>query len=365
MLELGLDPATGKRRQQMKGGFRTKKEAQAALRAVGVASDEGRHVTTSKMTVSTFVAEWLVNIAPTLKATSHSGYSRSAKHITKALGSRPLQMLTALEVESFYARLLVDGHMRGGGLSAKSVRNVHVTLRKALADAERLGLVTRNVASSARPPTAKRFEQTTWSSEELREFLASVDSDRLVAVWKLIATTGMRRGEALGLQWAHVDFDDGCIAVVQSLTTADNIMIFSEPKTPKSRRRISLDHNTLEGLRQHRVAQKAQRLAVGSVWENQRGLVFTDPVGEPLHPDWFSREFTRLSRAAGLPNIRLHDLRHTYATLALKAGVHPKVVSERLGHATIGITLDLYSHVSKGLDSEAAELVAGKIFGDT
>jgi integrase len=151
------------------------------------------------------------------------------------------------------------------------------------------------------------------------------------------------------------------LPVVSSLTTVGNVPVFSEPKTAKSRRRISLDRETAEELRRHRKRQRVEKIAAGPARANETDLVFTDELGGLVNPDWFSHEFARLLDAAGLPHIRLHDLRHSYATVALKAGVHPKVISERLGHATVGITLDLYSHVSKGLDADAADLVASKI----
>jgi integrase len=136
------------------------------------------------------------------------------------------------------------------------------------------------------------------------------------------------------------------------------------PKTTKSRRVIYLDETTVSVLRAHRKRQREDQLAAGPDWDGAGGLVFADEFGGAVRPEWFSKEFGRLVLASGVPRIRLHDVRHTYATLALKAGVHPKVVSERLGHSTIAITLDLYSHVTPGMARGAADLVASKIFGD-
>jgi integrase len=314
----------------------------------------------STVTVAAYLGEWLENQRPNLRLTTHSGYSRAIVLITSCVGARALQWLSPMDVESMYARLLTSGRRNGGELSAKTVRHAHTVLRRALADAERLGLVARNAAAVARPPALSRVEFPAWSSDELGAFLEFVADDRLSAAWVLLASTGMRRGEVLGLRWAHVDLDDASLSVVSSLTTVGNVPVFSEPKTAKSRRRISLDRETVEELRRHRKRQRVEKVAAGPAWANEADLVFTDELGGLVNPDWFSREFARLADAAGLPHIRLHDLRHSYATVALKAGVHPKVISERLGHATVGITLDLYSHVSKGLDSEAADLVASK-----
>jgi integrase len=233
-----------------------------------------------------------------------------------------------------------------------------------LSDAERLGLVPRNAAAAARPPTPVRPDLITWSSAELREFLAAVKDDRMRVAFVLLATTGMRRGEVLGLRWSDVDLDGSQLAVVHTLTTAGSEVVMGPPKTARSHRHVYLDKQTVSVLREHRKRQREERLAAGPAWDSSVEFVVRDELGGPIHPDWFSREFNRLVRSIDVPHIRLHDLRHTYATLALKAGVHPKVVSERLGHATVGVTLDLYSHVVPSIARDAAELVASRIFDE-
>jgi integrase len=165
------------------------------------------------------------------------------------------------------------------------------------------------------------------------------------------------------LRWSDVDLDARELHVVQTLTTVNDKVIVSTPKTKRSRRVVYLDPQTVESLRAHRRRQREERLALGDAWDTEGNFVFTDEFGGYLHPDRLSREFVRQVNLSGLPVIRLHDLRHTHATLALKAGVHPKVVSERLGHATVGITLDLYSHVTPALGRDAADEVAAQIFG--
>jgi integrase len=242
------------------------------------------------------------------------------------------------------------------------VRNTHIVLRKALADAERLGLVSRNAAVAARPPALRRKEQSTWSVHELRPFLASVQDARLYAAHLLLATTGMvaARSSACGDRmsiWAR-----SRLAVVQTLTNVRERLVFSPPKTARSRRAVALDASTATAVREHRRRQAKEQLAAGEIWSSEDNLVFTDPLGWPVPPD-VPRALGRHIRQPGLPPVRLHDLRHTYATLALERGVHPKIVSERLGRATVGITLDLYSHVSPNLDAEVASLVAADILG--
>lgn len=361
-VDIGPDPATGKRRQTLRQGFRTKREAEAALEEVLSSVRDGSVTSRSSATLGEFLDGWLVTQKQRLKRTTHASYGVAVDRVRAQLGQVKLQALTPLQIEAFYADLSERGSKRGRPLTGKTIRNTHVVLRKALADAERLGLVSRNPASVARPPAQERSEHRTWSSEELREFFDVIADHRLRGAYVLLATTGMRRGEVLGLRWRDVDLDAGELAVLQSLTTVGYELIFSTPKTARSRRVVFLDPDTVRELRSHRRRQREERLAAGPAWDGSDGLVFTDELGGAVHPDWFRREFARQTRQAGFPQIRLHDLRHTYATLALKAGVHPKVVSERLGHATVGITLDLYSHVTPAIARDAADVVAAKLF---
>jgi integrase len=184
------------------------------------------------------------------------------------------------------------------------------------------------------------------------------------------ATTGMRRGEVLGLRWSDVDLDAGRLSVRQTLSaprnpdTGQHVPVFGEPKTKQGKRSVPLPAQTVAALRAHRKEQMRERLMAGPGWQDH-GLVFCEPDGQPIHPDRFRKRFEHRVQRSGLPPIRFHDLRHTYATLALQAGVHAKVVSEILGHASIGITLDTYSHAVPGLQESAAETVAALVFGST
>jgi integrase len=206
-------------------------------------------------------------------------------------------------------------------------------------------------------------EMHVWSPEQLRVFLNHARQDRLYAAWLLFATTGMRRGEVAGLRWSDVALEAGRVSPRRPRVVVNYEVHVSEPKTAKGRRSLALDPATVAALRQHRARQAEERLAVGPRWRDS-GLVFTWPDGRPLHPERFSKWFEQLARAAGLPRIRLHDVRHSYATAALAAGIPAKVVSERLGHANIAITMDTYSHVLPGLDAQAAGTVARLILGD-
>ena len=247
------------------------------------------------------------------------------------------------------------------GLDRRTVNYVHTILHRAFKDAVRWGRLARNPADAADPPRAgqKADGIHAWDATTLRRFLeASRDAgDRVHCLWVLLATTGMRRGEALGLRWSDLDLDTGRARVVQTIIQIAGAVSVGEPKTGRGRRSVSLDSATIAVLRDHRHRMRQERLLVGADF-NDLGLVFHQPDGSWLHPEAVSEAFLRRVRRYDLPRITLHGLRHTWATLALERGIHPKVVQERLGHSTIAITLGIYSHVSPTLHDEAAQLVA-------
>jgi integrase len=248
------------------------------------------------------------------------------------------------------------------GLDRRTVNYIHTILHRALKDAVRWGRLLRNPADAADPPRGgqKSDGVQAWDSSTLREFLEAsrATNDRNLALWILLATTGMRRGEALGLRWSDVDLDAGRARIVQTIIQTGNVVSVGEPKTARGRRPISLDPATVAVIRAHRHRMLQERLLVGTDFDDL-GLVFHQPDGSWLRPNAVSEVFLRRVRCYGLPRITLKGLRHTWATLALEQGIHPRVVQERLGHSTIAITLGIYSHVSPTLHDEAADLVAG------
>ena len=364
IVDVGYD-GDGRRRQRWHSGFDTKRDASKALTEILGRIQGGAYVEPHKMTVAGFLREWLDAMRATLRPSTWESYRLNTEaHIIPRLGSVPLQQLTAAGLNAFYADLLAEGRRaREGGLSPRTVRYVHTILRKALAEAVRWNRLARNVADQANPPRQRNgtgHAMRTWSAVELRAFLEHVSGDRYHAAWRLAAHTGLRRGELLGLHWRDADLDVGRVAVTQTLLAVHNELSFSAPKTVKGQRSVALDPTTLGILRTHRKAQVEERLAWGSAYQDG-DLVFAREDGSPIHPDRFSKWFDQHVRAVGLPRIRLHDLRHTHATLALQAGIHPKVVSERLGHSTISITLDVYSHAIPAMEEEAAAKVAAMV----
>jgi integrase len=284
------------------------------------------------------------------------------------LGQVKLQALTPVQLNHLYAHLLERGRRKTisgeAGLAPKTVRNVHVMLHSALHDAMRWGYLVRNVAEAADPPAARTPEQKVWSPQELGAFLDHVRDDRLYALWLLVATTGMRRGELAGLRWIDIDFDHATVSPTIPRVVVDHQVHDSAPKTERGRRRLALDPVTLAALQAHRQRQAEDRTAVGRRYRDH-GYVFTWPDGRPLHPENIANWFEQHTRAAGLPRIRLHDVRHSYATAALKAGISAKVLSERLGHASVAFTLQTYGHVIPGMDRDAATTVADLILTST
>ena len=357
---------TEERRRETKAGFASRKECQAALTAKLTTLAEHTYVPPSQLSVREFLTKvWLPAIEPSVRPATLSGYRQLVEfHLVPQLGAVKLQSLNAAQINAHYAKLLANGRVHGtGGLSPNSVHHVHTALHRALRDAVKWGYLQTNAASFAEPPraSAKHRELAVWSEEQLHAFLASVKGDRLYALWRFYAMTGCRRGEALGLMWPDLDVEAGAVAIRRSLVPIDGVLRESEPKTKRGRRRIALDSGTVSVLRELAAAQLGEQQAAGDEWIDS-GRVFTKANGEQLHPERISALFVRLVRAAALPPIPLHGLRHTYASIALAKGVNPAIISRRLGHSTVAFTLDVYSHVLPQVDAEAAELIAA--YGD-
>jgi integrase len=354
------------RRQEHYTGFRTKREAEAELAKVVGALASGTFINPSKLYVDEYLRkEWLPAIRATIRPTTFLSYQGHVEHhLIPEFGRIPLQQLTPAHINVFYQKLLTEKRRRGNReLAPGTVRRIHATLHRALKDAVRWNKIARNPADAADPPraaTCSEAEINVWSIAELQRFLTSERESHLYPLWLTLITTGMRRGEALGLRWQDTDLEARRIAIRQTRVLHGYQPLLSTPKTRRGRRLVALDPATaacLAGLRERAKGKGAKK----KDQENDEDLVFTDENGRPIHPERVSTLFARAAKRAGVPRIRLHDLRHTYATLALSAGIHPKVVSERLGHANIGITLDTYSHCLPALSEEAACRVAALV----
>ena len=270
-------------------------------------------------------------------------------HIKPVLGSLKLEKLNSAHVQNFYRNRLDTG------LSTSTVRKIHDILRRGLAEAVDWHLTQRNVADVVKPPRPVPKEIVALSTDETRRLLDAAAEDRLEALYVLAVHTGMRQGEMLALRWQDVDIENAVLSVRRTLTRRGGKIAFGEPKTKKSRRSIRLTPQAVDALRAHLERQLRDMEILGDHYQDQ-GLIFTTDTGAPIIPSNLrQRSFTPLLKRAGLPHMRFHDLRHTCATLLLSRGVHPKFVQELLGHATIAITLDTYSHVMPSMGDATAK----------
>lgn len=296
--------------------------------------------------------KWMPAIKSTIRTSTYLSYeSHLRHHICPYIGSKRLDRIDGAALNELYTHLLTRGRRRGGGLSPATVKRTHAVLHRAFRDATRWGLIDHNPASSADPPklrAAQQVEFSTWSADELSRFLEFARGDHLYLLWLVLATTGMRRGEAMGLRWCDVDLERGQAAIRQTVVIHNYRISLSEPKTARGRRVVALDEFTVSELTSYKeILQPAED-----------ELLFSYNTRNPLNPIDVSKRFRQMCEEAGLRQIRLHDLRHTHATLALQAGVHPKIVSERLGHSSVSITLDVYSHAIPHMQKEAAAQIA-------
>ena len=384
--ELPPDPYTGERRRGAQRGFPTRKAAETRLAEILGQVHAGTYVTPSRQRLGPYLAAWLQGLG--VKPTSLDNYRVAAEvHVTPRLGGIAISDLTAEQVDGLYRELERHGKAAGkcrtagvtckehgcaperhDGLGPKSVRHVHTMLRKALSDAVERGYVGRNVADLANPPTqraarGRRARDKAWTSAQLRAFLDAVTHDRLAPAWQLVATTGLRRAELCGLRWSDVDLEHGRLRIAQTVTEVrGQLVVQNDGKTDAAERSLALDARTVEALRRWKKRQAEERLAWPGEWPDT-DLVFTRETGEGYRPKRLSSEFTQTVDRAGLPRIGVHGMRHTAATLALRAGVSPEVVSKRLGHSSVVVTLSIYAHVFEQDDQAAAELTAAAVYG--
>ena len=349
VIDLGWED--GKRKRKYVYGA-TRQEVAKKLTNQLKSRQEGLPVVAEQKTLAPFLDEWLVITKTMVRPRTHQRYEEYVRlHIKPALGRVRISRLTPQHLQRFYAERLE------AGASPTSVQHMHRVLHRALKQAVRWGVASQNVAASVDPPRRVRGEMKTLSPEETQRFLECARGDRLEALYVLAVTAGLRQGELLGLRWRDLELDKRSLRVTGSLQNLPGVgLTIVEPKTGRSRRQVVLSGIAIDALRRQRVAQAGERLQLGEDWADF-DLVFASSVGTPIHPSNMLRRFRRVLDEAGLDKLRFHDLRHTSATLLLGAGIHPKVVSEMLGHSTTAITLDLYSHVTPTMQQHAADAV--------
>lgn len=351
----------GKRVRKIEGSFAKKKEAVSAHVAASQARTDGTWVEPSKLALGQYIIDdWLPAIRATIRPSTFDSYQRNlAIHVIPTLGKIALSKLHPGQLNALYGSLA-----RGERpLAAKTIRYIHTIVHRALKDAQRWGKVARNAAALADPPRPRAPDSmSVWSPAQVRTFLDGVAGERLHPFYLLALTTGMRRGELLGLRWIDVDLEKGFVSIKQTLVCIGYRVEFGEPKTSRSRRTISIDPATIVVLKSYRARQLEERLAWGPGWTDS-GLVFAKENGTNFHPSLVSDAFEKAMRRSGLPRLRLHDLRHTYATLALESGMKPWDVSDRIGHSSVAFTLQVYRHAVQATQDTAALAAASYILG--
>ena len=351
---LGRDE-TGKRIYLNKTIHGPRKAAQAWLNQRLTERDAGIAVKPAQQTLNEYLDRWLETaVKPKVRPKTWMGYrSLLHNHIRPALGARPLARIKPLEVQQAFQDMI------DRGLSARTIEYTRMVLRQAFKQAIQWRLLTFNPCDGVQIPRRQRREMQALSPEQARRFLVVARGTRYGMLFELAITTGLRPSEYLALKWEDIDFERGTLSVVRSLDAMPGGGYrLEETKTRNSRRVVKLLPGVLRALLEHRQAQQRLREEAGERW-NEQGFVFTNAEGGPLDGhNLSSRHLRRILKEAGLPQIRLYDLRHTAATLALSAGVPVKVVSEMLGHSSVALTLDVYSHVLPHMQEDAARRMA-------
>jgi integrase len=361
-----LDPATGKWKQHTRGGFKTKGAAQQFLNGVlGKVADNSWRPD-KPLTVSQLLNDhWLpAQEARGLRPATLAQYRRVADAwIKPRVGEVKVAALTPAHVNAMVDGLRTDTSSRKrDGLSPRSAQLSVGLLKAACKWALENGLVGRNPLVGVRRPSARSKTMTAWSVDEARAFLKATADDQLASVWALALTRGLRRGELCGLRWSDIDLDPGRIAITRTRVVVDGRAVDSDPKTAAGVRSVPLDPSLVTLLRPRRVQQSAEKLAAGPAYSDG-GYVVSDELGEPIHPDTLSERFDKAVKAAQLRRIRLHDCRHTAASLMLASGVPVKVVSEMLGHSSPTITLSIYAHTLPGMAEKAGAALSASLLG--
>ena len=348
ILNLGRDPATGKRKQQWVTVRGTKKQAETRLAELLNQMDTGGFIKPTKETFGSFLQRYLDDyISTQIRATTLEAYQQRGKHLIDGLGHIPVSELREEHIHKYYRE-------KSKTLSPGTLIKHHNLLRSALSQGVIWRTLTRNVAEAVKPPKVSRKEMRALTGPEVHRMLEACEDTAWHSIFHTLTWTGLRRSELLGLRWKDVDLILASLRVVQSvqrLNTGE--FIVQEPKTASGRRTIALSPASCLVLREHRQKQEADATLLGKQL-TEDDLVFSHPDGSPRDPSTLTLAFRRLTRRIGLDGVRLHDLRHTMASLYLEQGVNPKTVAERLGHASVTITLDLYSHCLPGVQEAAA-----------
>lgn len=351
------DPKTGKKKRKWHSFTGTKRQAQSECARLIAEIKSGGYIEPTKQTVGEFLAEWLAFIKPTVAPKTHERYAEICdKSIGPLIGDVVLSKLRTDRIDAALSKALTEGRRASqGGLSPRTVHHMRRVLIKALNQAVTWERLPRNPAVATTPPKVERTKMLAYDAGQTAALIESFRGSRMFMPMMLAVMCGLRRGEIAALRWRNVDFKSRSLAIIESAEQTKEGVRYKEPKSGKART-VALSTTMLEELKAHRTRQAEEQLKIG-LRPGEGSFIVAQADGAPLQPRSLTHEWVRLLAKTSLPRIRFHDLRHTHASQMLAAGVHPKIASERLGHSTIGITLDLYSHVMPGMQADAAEQV--------
>jgi len=358
-IDTGRDPSTDKRLRHFETIVGGKKEAQHRLAELLLNIRKGTYIKQPKqLTVASWLRQWLDSyVASNLSPKTRQSYEQESRYyIIPNLGGIRLSDLRPHHIQDYIAKALSEGRRhRTGGLSSRTVQYHYRILSKSLDDAIRMGLIAVNACKGVSAPRPVRRDIPSIGLEDVTKLLSAIRESSYYLFYYTLLLTGLRRSELLAHRWKDLDIDLACIYVVHSLHRLDDgSIIIKEPKTSRSRRPVDLPSSLAILLRHYKVEREAERIITGKRL-TEDDFVFSHADGTPLNPNTVSHTFSKIAARAGLSHSRLHDLRHIHATLLLKAGTHPLIVQERLGHSSIATTLDIYSHTVPGLQKAAAE----------
>jgi len=355
VIDAGTNP-DGSRKQKWYSGYDTKVEAEKALTEVLSKLNKGIYVDSKNLTVEEYLNLWISEYAETnVKPKTYRSYKDTVeKYLIPNLGRKKLEKLTPVEIQSY-----LNIKIKEGELSNTTILYHYKVLKQSLNQAIKWQLLNYNPCNAVDPPKKSKKEMKVLDEFEIELLLDHVKKEKIYLPVLLALTTGMRRGEICGLKWSDVDFINNVIYVSKALQMIEGTLTLVEPKTQKSNRSVAVPENVMEVLKAERKKQIEYRMILGETYKNNNFVCSWDD-GRPINPDYISKTFPKIRRKLGL-EVRFHDLRHTHATMLLKQNIHPKVVQERLGHSSIGITMDTYSHVSPDMQKEAAKKIGNII----
>jgi integrase len=359
------DPETGTTKPRWVGGFPTRTAARRARVSARNAVNRGTFVSPANLTVGKYLDTWMLAHEIVLQPSTAASYRAIiGRYLQPAIGHERVQSLSPTRLSVLFKDLYEHGGKDGKALSPRTVQYVASVLRRAMNDAVTDRVIEVNPVGGTKRPRVGKPKQSTWTGAQLLTYLGTLTSeDRWAPLWTLALASGMRRGELLALRWADVDLDTGVIAVERSVTQIGLQRTYSTPKNHE-RRKLNIDPRTVAALRAWRKVQLGERLEWGQAYQGAEDLIFTWEDGRPVRPDYVTTAFVNSQAGAGVPRLKLHEARHTHATVLLRDGVPVHIVAKRLGHKDASVTLKFYADVIPDDDTRAVDVFTRAVWGE-